>query len=396
MIQTPKTSEIQKVIIGQMESSLNQTIPLLPKAFNRVIAKALAGLIIILYKYAGSIFLNLFISTASINNTEINGKILVPLGEWGDLIGIGPPTAATQAELSVVITVLTQTGTISSNEQLVNDDNGVTYLTIGDVALDAPTVLVTIRASSDQTGGRGAGVIGNLDVGSVVSFVRPLANVIRDTTVDSQIVTGADMEDIGVYRQRIKDRFQRAPQGGASADYEQWGEETAGIINVYPYTGDPGQIDLYSEATVASSGDPDGIPTSAQLIAVKETVELNVAGLATRRPVNAFINSNPITRKTFDVTVVSLVGDNPTEVKAAISTALTNYFLTREPYVVGLTLGVRQDRITSAAVSGTVEDITAAADNVFERIILESVAVDIIIYALLTGEKAKLGVVSYI
>ena len=148
-LQTPTTKDISDNIIAQLEASLNQSIPLLPKAFLRVLAKALGGVFILLYKYAGFMFLQMFVQTASISETTINGKTVSPLTQWGRLIGIGDPVAATNAELLIDITVDNQTGTLPSGSQLVNSANGVTYITIGTINLNASTVQVTIRASAD-------------------------------------------------------------------------------------------------------------------------------------------------------------------------------------------------------------------------------------------------------
>ena len=125
---------------------------------------------------------------------------------------------------------------------------------------------VNARAVSDQSNSGGRGSIGNLDAGSIISFANPLGSVQRDAVVVSQVVTGANGETWDAYRQRVLDRFQKRPQGGAAADYELWGEEPPGIIAVYPYRSDcPGQVDVYVEATADSSGNADGIPTAAQL-----------------------------------------------------------------------------------------------------------------------------------
>ena len=52
------------------------------------------------------------------------------------------------------ITVENQTGVLPSNTQLVNTTNGVTYITIGAIQLDASVKQATIRASSDQARGQ--------------------------------------------------------------------------------------------------------------------------------------------------------------------------------------------------------------------------------------------------
>jgi len=391
---TPTTKEISDNIIAQLEASLNQTIPLLPKSFMRVLAKTLAGVFILLYKYGGFMFLQIFVQTASMNETVVNGKTIIPLIEWGRLIGIGDPVAATNAELQIDITVENQTGSLPSGTQLINADNGVTYITLGVVLLNAPTVSVVILAASDQSGGGGAGAIGNLDPGAIVSFANPLANVARDAVVTIQAVTGADGESNEAYRQRVIDRFQKLPQGGAYADYEIWGEEAAGIINVYPYTSDnPGQVDVYCEATPESSGDPDGIPTTAQLEAVLALINEDENGLASRRPANALVNTFAITRVGFDCTVHGLVVDNLATVQASIETAITEFFLDAEPFIDGLTIPPRLDRITRAALIGLVEDIVTAANGTFTTVIFveTTLAGSLELYVLQQGEKAKLA-----
>lgn len=396
-LQTPTIKEISDNIVSQISASLNQTIPLLPKSFIRVIAKVFAGVFILLYKYGGFMFLQIFVSTASDKETDVNGKIIVPLIEWGRLIGLGDPATATRAELIVEITVENQTGSLPSGTQLTSSINGVTYITIGSILLDAATKQVTVRAVSDQAGGGGTGAIGNLDAGSVLSFANPLANVARDTVVISQSVTGSDAESTDAYRQRIVDRFQKRPQGGAYADYEQWGEEPAGIVNVYPYTSEcPGQVDVFVEATVESSGDPDGTPTTAQLQEVLSSIELDSGGLATRRPANALVNVYPITRTAFDVRVLGLEVDDLAAVRDSIEAALTEYFLSREPYIVGLNVPPRKDRISRSAVGGVVEDIVTANSGIFSAVTIRIDGVDTDFYSLGVGEKAKLGNLTYV
>jgi uncharacterized phage protein gp47/JayE len=394
---TPTTKEISDNIIAQLEASLNQSIPLLPKAFLRVLARALAGVFVLLYKYGGFMFLQMFVRTATISETTVNGRILSPLIEWGRLIGVGDPAPATNAELLIAITVENQTGSLPSGTQLVNADNGVTYITIGSVLLNSPTVQATVRAVSDQAGGGGVGAIGNLSAGAELSFANPLANVSRTALAVSQTVTGANGESTEAYRQRIIDRFQKRPQGGAYADYEQWGEEPAGILNVYPYTSAcPGQVDVYVEATGASSGSPDGIPTAAQLQEVLASIELDNSGLATRRPANALVNAFPISRSAFDVRVISLQVNDLGGVQQSITSALEEYFRGREPYIIGLSVPPRRDRITATAVGGVVEDIVTANGGIFAGVIVSVNSTQSDAYTLGIGEKAKLGAVTFV
>lgn len=394
-LNTPTTQEISDNIIAQLEASLTQTVPALPKSFMRVLSKALAAVFVLLYKYAGFMFLQIFVRKASYGDTEVNGVLVNPLLEWGVLVGVGAPLAATNAELTVTVTVENQTGSLPVNSQLLGP-NGVTYITLSSIILNSPTKTVNIRAVADQNGGGGSGAIGNLDPGAVLSFASPLANVADTVTVAAALVTGADGETVESYRSRVLDRFQRVPQGGAYADYAIWGEGVAGIANVYPYTSVcPGQVDLYVEATPESSGDPDGIPTSAQLQAVLDAVELDSDGLATRRPAGALVNAFPITRIAYDITVVGLDVTDVAATQADILEVLTDYFLSREPYILGLSVPPRNDRITRTGIAGAVEDVVSANGGIFNGVLVERGGVTAEDYTLGVGEKAKLSVVTY-
>lgn len=396
---TPTTAQLSANIVASISAAISQSVPLLPKAFVRVLAKALAAVMILLYKRGDFIGLQWFVSTASTGVTTFNGQQLVPLIEIGRQIGVGDPTPATQAEFIAAITVTSQVGALTAGTQIIGPTNGITYLLVGSVALDAATVYGTFRAASDQSGGDGSGVIGNLTVGAELNFANPLPNVSRTVTVSSINTVGADAEDLDTdYRRRVLDRWQKRPQGGALADYEQWAETVPGIINVYPYTGAaPGTVDLYSEATVASSGSPEGIPTAPQLAAVLAAVEFDDNGLASRRPACAFVYSLPITRTKFRVDIEGLAGvADPAQVQADIEGAMAAYFAAGEPFINGLTVPPRRDRLTRSRIIGTVDDIVAAANGTFTTARFNVVGdMPIESYMLGRGEKAALDSVVY-
>jgi uncharacterized phage protein gp47/JayE len=391
---TPTTEAIYLNIVASLEASFNQTIPLLPKSFLRVLAKTLAGVYITLYKFGGYTHLQQFVKTATMDETVINGVLVSPLKFWGELVGLPEPDPATNAQLLLDVTVENQVGFLNQGEQLIGKTNGFTYINLATVALDAPTVQITVKAVDDEQDNGGKGVAGNLDAGQVVSFANPIDNVARDTTVNSQVVTAADAQTEASYRQAILDRFQKRPQGGAYADYELWGEEVEGIINVYPYTGLPGQVDVYSEATVASSGNADGIPTAAQLQAVYDSIQVDENGLASRRNANAFVNSLPITRTGFDVAVSGIDGVNDlAQVQADITTGITNYFLSVEPFIPGLSVLPRKDIATRTRISAIAEDIVTAAGGTFTgaEFFLEGTPTSLPLYVVGEGEKTKMS-----
>jgi uncharacterized phage protein gp47/JayE len=390
---TPTTAQIAANTIVQLEAALSQTIPLLPKAFSRVLAKVLAGVYVTLYKYAGFSLLQQFVSSATMEETLVNGVSLRPLVEWGRLVGVGDPLGATQAELDVEVTVLSQTGSLPGGAQLLHAATGVVYQTVGAVPLDAATVTVTARASSDQAGGDGSGTVGNLEPGQLLQFASPLPNVARGATVTGMDVEGAEGEAEDIYRGRVFLRFRRRPQGGAYADYQQWGAAVAGIRAVYPYTGAPGEVDVFVEAVDG----PDGIPSGAQLDAVLDALNYDPdeapspTGLANRRPANAAVNVLPIARVAFDVEISGLEAVDTAGVLDAIEEGLDEFLRARAPFIVGLSSLPRLDRVTQGAVAGVANEIAEANGASVASVILRRVGASIQQYTLAHGELAKLG-----
>jgi phage-related baseplate assembly protein len=387
----PSTQDVSDIIIAQLEGSLAQTIPILPKAFLRVLAKVLSGVFILLWKYAGFIFLQLFVEEATMQPTTINGVVRQPLVDWGRLIKVSDPVPATAAQHTISVTVTNQTGTLAAGAQLVDSGSGVIHQTVAPVTLNAPTVQVNIVAVSDQNGGDGSGTIGNLDPGDTLNFANPLPNVASSVTIVTRLIDGADAETPASYRARVLSKFRAQPQGGAYADYREWGLTVPGVVNIYPYAGAPGVVDIYVE--VSTSLNADGIPDSTILSEVLNAVNFNDGdGLATRRPVNAAPNPLAITRTTFDVNITNL--DAPDGTLADVENGLTEYFLSREPFIVGLSTFPREDRITRAAVSGIVDTIVSAVGGSVSAVDLLSGGVSIPSHTLAKGEKAKLGTVT--
>lgn len=349
------TQGIADNIVSQLEAALEESFP--DRAFSRVVAKAFAGVWILIYKYAGFMLLQMFPAHASARETVVNGKRIRPLYEWGRLLGVGDPKPATRAELKIKVTVQTLTGELPAGAQLVRSATGVIYNVVASVPLTSPFVYPTIRAASDPSGGGGLGTVGNLEPGDVVEFVNT-RNVATQATVESSAATGADAESVAQYRARVVRRMQRRPQGGAYADYQAWAEEVPGILNAYPYTGGPNEIEIYVEAAPLIATDK-GYPTEAQKAAVKASVEKTVDGKASRRPANVNVEVKSITRRHFGVDITGLEPNSLT-IREAITAGLSEYLRSREPFIDGLSTLPRTDKITAAALTGVAESIASA------------------------------------
>ena len=400
------TQQIDQDTISALEASFGQSIPVFPKAFLRVISKVFAGQWTILYKYCGWQFLQLFVQTASAQPTTILGTPINPLGFWGGLVGVSNPNGnpATAAEMVIAVNVINvdPTKSLSAGKLLICSKNNVTYQVAFDVPLGASTINATITAVGDQSGGDGSGTIGNLSPGDEVDFANPSAGYSRATTVSSITVTATDAEDPEALRARILSRFQKTPQGGAYADYDVWGSGVSGIVNVYPYTGSPGEVDIFVEADVASSGSQDGIPTSAQLAAVLAAINSDgttiSSGLPNRRPVNAIPNVNPISRIGYDVAIHGFaIQDSSRQVacQADIRLALQGYFWSREPYIEGLSTLPDKSLVSATGVAGTVQDVLDAYGATASTVILSQFGAQVQLNQLTEyGQKAKLNLTS--
>lgn len=378
------TEQVYQQIIAQLQVQLNQTVPLLPRAFNRILAKVLAAIFVQIYKYGDWQFLQIFVATASNEPTAVLGRTIRPLTEWGRLVGAGDQITAQPAELTVLVTVETVGGTLAAGAQLRNAQTGVLYISRAAVLLTSPVIPVNVRATT-------GGTAGNLPDGAELRFVNPLEGVAPVATVTATVVTGADAEPLEDYRQRIVDRFQRRPQGGAYADYAEWGADVPGVRQVFPYTGLPGRVSIYVE----SATEPDRVPTQAQLDAVLEAINFDQDGLASRRPANAFPDVFPVEVTPFTVTVTGLDVPSPAETQADIDAALESYFRSREPFIPGLSIPPRQDRVVTSTVSSLVEQIAADAGGIVSGVSVAEDGFPVTVYVLGEGELADVEAVNY-
>jgi uncharacterized phage protein gp47/JayE len=311
---TPTLLEIQAIIVSDLETKFSQTIPLLPKAVWRIVALIIAGVWIILYKYGSDAFKQRFPQTANDFWLEILGQLL-------NVFRQAATTWEGQGEVES-----TTTGTLPPGTQFINNNTGQVYLTTTEKILSVGTLTLDLKAGE-------GGALGDLQIGDIINFVSPVPGLAETVEITLTSVDGEDIEDIEVYRRRVLDAYQKKPQGGASSDYEQWAEEAPNVINAYPYPGvKPSEVVVYIEV----DNQTDGIPTAPQLAAALAYINFDpVTGRATRRPVTAEVSTAAISRRVFDVKIVGLSPDNA-ENRAAIEATLTEYFLEKEMYILGL------------------------------------------------------------
>ena len=391
---TPTTAEISANFLAQLEAQLNQVIPLPLRAFNRVLARAIAAIFVLVYKRSEYIGLQMLVQTASFRETTFNGRRVRPLVFWGELLRVGRPTAATRAEHTATVAVVNAGGTINAGALLYYPPNGFTYRVVAPVPISGTSVTISVRAVSDQAGGGGRGAGGNLVNGAELRFSQPQAGTAQSATVASQVTAGADEEAEGTYRRRVIETWRARPQGGAYADYRLWSELVPGIIRGYPYRGTPGIVNVYCEATPESSGSPDGIPTAAQLAAVLNSLQFNPEGIADRSPVWAFPFALPISRTNYIVAVVGLSATDQAGVEAAVRAAVEQYFTSRDLFITGLDFPPRTDTIQLNQILGVVSDVADEFNGSFTSLSysVEGVGTPLTNTQLAEGTKASADV----
>jgi uncharacterized phage protein gp47/JayE len=393
---TKTATEISNTIISQIENELNQTIPLFPKAFNRVLAKTFGGVFVTLYKFAGFILLQMFVRTCSDKDMTVGGVTINPLREWGALVGL-EKTLGDKAQYTIEVDVLDQTGdTVQAGTQLIKSDTQSIYFTDAAFDLDAATKSVNVTAAE-------TGTVPNLSVGDTIAFTSTPVPIGKDATVTAGITTGSNDETTEDFRQRVIDRFAARPQGGAYADYRIWGTENANVQSIYPYSGGEisgsgtGEVDLFIEAkTTYNEPNPDGLADQPLIDDVIDNyIDIDQSGVATRRPVNVLVNGASITRTDFE-TVISGLSPDTSENRSTIDEAVQDWFLGREPFIDGLDVPPRLDTITVSSLSGTVGRVAEALGATINRVSIEELGTPLSAPRVLAaGEKSKCSTITY-
>lgn len=390
----PTTQQIKDKVIAFFETAINQTIPLLQKAFLRVEAGVDAMLFTMLYKFA----------------SERTKQSLALTATGADLDRIGNNYGVTRKLAQAAINVATLPATTGTVIELTNDFfgdlNNVRYLLSAQVTAVADVATLTLTAQE-------LGTIGNLSVSDTLTIGTQVAGILSTTaTVSSITQLGTEKETDDDYRVRILDVTRATCGGGNAADYRIWAQETEGVVRAFPYAGNPTDLAIddgssyppqrtvYVEAS--TDIDPDGLAPGSLLDDVRDTITTDPETGKTRQPLGLtddtlFVES--ITRTSIFMKVSGLTVDSAIEaqVKTEIETALTTYLYNIDPFIDGLDPEFdRDDLITDPIVSGIVQDVVQANGGSITAVQFGTApAVFLASYRLSPGEKVKNAGVAY-
>jgi hypothetical protein len=386
--------EIKQIIQDNLTFSFNENLRILPKSLVKILSAVIAGVFIILFKQIGWLFLQLFPETAYWGEVNILGAKVRPLLELGNLMGVGYPLIGTRWEGEISVQV-TQIGKfLEGGIQLKSPLNNKIYLVKSTYLLTGDTALIPVICSSN-------GTAGNLEPGDPVQFPGSLSMVKKSAVVAAVWQAAKDDETEAEYRKRVSQRFRNPPMGGALIDYRQWANEVNGVWNSYP------QKDLITPAGVLIwvAGVPEKyqyrIPDAELLKRVGDSCTYNpLTGKATRKPIAAIIdpkfdgsykNIMPISVMLFKVKIYGLGGVEVEDFYDLCKAALEDYFLSREPYIRGLSDDNNKTNVISKnSISSVVYQAAVAVKAEFDRVELIFNNEPILTYSLKVGYLAEL------
>lgn len=253
----PSLQELRDRIVSDLETRLEVAGAGLRNSFTKMLGYVLAGAAHLMHGHLEYISRQIFATTADGEN----------LDRIGNQYGI-ERIAATYAEGSVTFTG--DDGTEIPTDTELTSSDGVLFRTteagtVGEVS--SGLVEVPVVASS-------AGENGNVEVGAMLTLSSPIAGVESEAEVTEEITGGGDQEEDEDYRERILERLQEPPLGGALQDYVAWAKEIPGVTRAWAYEM------YYGEGTVATfflrDDDEDSIfPSEEEIEDVSAHIEEN-------------------------------------------------------------------------------------------------------------------------
>lgn len=329
----PSAKEIRDRIVSDLEVSLNQTTPLIPKAFNRVLAGAIAGLILLLYQAVLFVYRSIFPDTADITSLKLLGALV-------DV-----------EQLPATFTVLTadvpgtESYTVTTGTLFRGANNMVYKVTVAGV--------VTSGVAAVSLTAQESGEIGNLANGSILDIVSPDPQLTGTAEVTGTTVDGDDAESDDSLRTRVSAAYKKRKTGGSPVDYEAWGLETPNFDWISPVDSNtlPGDVVVFGKV----DNQTDGIATPSQLTQLLEYLKINpVTGLRDRHPIGPDPIPTAITRQEFDIEI--FIQDGTPAIESDIEAAVIDYVENRQPFNIATTL-IRIDTISRGGISDVANDI---------------------------------------
>lgn len=320
----PFPRPILEDIIARTEQELATRLgigALLRRSILGALARALAGASHLLHGHLDWIARQVFPDTAEAEHlarwASVWGVVRKPASAWG----------------GVVRFTGTNGSTVPSGTLLQRDD-GEEYQTTADATIAGGLADAKVAALEV-----GAGP--NVPAGASLSLTSPVPGVQPTATVQAaELSDGADVETDDELRERVLERIQAPPHGGAAWDYTAWALEVPGVTRAwaFPLHLGPGTVGV-TLATDGALGGP--IPDAGKVAEVQAYID-------ERRPVTAAVTVyEPVERA---ITAQVALNPDSLALRAAVEDSLRD--LIRREAVPGGTLYVSHVREAISTTPG--------------------------------------------
>lgn len=285
-------------ILSRTEAELAARLglgPLLPRSVLQVLARLVAGQSHLLHAHVGYAVDQVFPDTADAANLERIASLYGILRKAA-LSSFGP-----------VVFTGTEGSAIPGGTLVRRVDDTEFAVAIGG-NISGGTATLIVRAVVPE-------LAGDTVATTILTLVSPLLGIDTNVTVDTGgIVNGADVENDQRLLERLLERLQNPPQGGAKADYVKWALEIAEVTRAFalPQHFGPGTVGV----TFLVDDDPvTPIPDAAKVQEVQDHIDD-----PTRRPVTAVVTVFAPVEVNLDPSI-TLTPDT-TDVRAAVTESL--------------------------------------------------------------------------
>ena len=370
----PTAQEIKNRIASDLETAIGQSTPWLPKSWNKAVAGAVAGFVLLNYQA-------ILWTYKQIAPDRADEEALVWLGKLVGVTRRDAIAAVITADVAGTNGYTVPTGTRFQVNRQVYQVTATDGAIAGGIASCTLTALV-------------AGDDGNVADDVELAIVAADANLTGVATVTDTTTSGADQETLEQFRKRVVIRYKKRFTGGSPADFELWGLETPHFTWIGPYTSDtePGVNIIYGKV----DNQTDGIPTGTQLNELEDYLTTDPeTGKRNRKPTTDELDLRPITRYVFDFEIEIQGGSQTLE--AQITEAIDSYLESREPYIEGLS-PERLDIISAFNLSAEITPLAIDEGATLPSIVIKESETGTVVagnYYLIGGKFPKLGTVTY-
>lgn len=311
-------------ILVDIESKTNQDTPPVDIAYNRILATSLAGVALLNKLHNVDQRKECFPQTATEN---------VGLPLWGELTNRPRNQAVSSSQIvRATGTNGTVIGTFGQGPVWLGSDGNLYDTSVGGT-ITGGFVDITIKA-------RIPGEQGTLSVGATVTLSETSTGIDSTAEVQSISISGEEQESVDSWRIAIIQITAYPPNIGTSSWFFSQAITVDGVTRIFPYSDIdlPGRVEIF----VAADDNVDGEPTPAQLAAIEllftdapnDVMWANGTLPNSQKRIEAI--ASPVDN--YSVVITDGSPSLSQDLKDKIEIAINNYFLTRSPYIRGLSI----------------------------------------------------------